>query len=135
MFRAQGEFIVNEKGKVIAVSGGLDDENRNIVMEQKNGKIHQRFKIVYVDDHPGEPTKGQMNNKFGLYVERDFHIISALSNKKYIDLDNSNRYLVTKTPNGRRQQVWYFDQRSLTIKSRYNNRSIDIYSSGRSKNL
>ena len=72
-----------------------------------------------------------MNTKFGLYVERDFHIVSAMGNNKYLDLDNSNRWPVIKTPNGRRQQVWYFDQRSLTIKTRYNNRSFDIYSSGR----
>lgn len=74
-----------------------------------------------------------MNTKFGLYVERDFHIVSAMKSNKYLDLDNSNRYAVIKTSNGRRQQVWYFDQKSLTIKTRYNNRSIDIQNSGRTK--
>ena len=76
-----------------------------------------------------------MNTKFGLYVERDFHIVSAMGKNKYLDLDLSNRYLVIKTANGRRQQVWYFDQRSLTIKTRYNNRSIDIYNSGRNRDM
>jgi hypothetical protein len=126
MFRQQGDFVINEKGKVIAVSGGLDDENRNIVMEQKNGKVHQRWKIVYVDEYKDEPKKGEMNTKFGLYIERDFHIVSAMGNNKYLDLEMSNRYPVIKTPNGRKQQVWYFDQKSLTIKSRFNNRSFDI---------
>jgi hypothetical protein len=135
MFRAQGEFIVNEKGKVMEVYQGLDNENQNIVVSNKNGKVEQRWKIVYVDKYPGEPTKGQMNTKFGLYVERDFHIVSALSTNKYLDLDNSNRYTVINTPNGRKQQVWYFDQKSLTIKTRYNNRSLDIYNSGRTKNM
>jgi hypothetical protein len=126
MFRSQGDFVINEKGKVIAVSGGLDDENRNIVMEQKNGKVHQRWKIVYVDEYKDEPKKREMNTKFGLYIERDFHIVSAMGNNKYLDLEMSNRYPVIKTPNGRKQQVWYFDQKSLTIKSRFNNRSFDI---------
>jgi hypothetical protein len=126
MFRSQGDFVINEKGKVIAVSGGLDDENRNIVMEQKNGKVHQRWKIVYVDEYKDEPKKGEMNTKFGLYIERDFHIVSAMGNNKYLDLEMSNRYPVIKTPNGRKQQEWYFDQKSLTIKSRFNNRSFDI---------
>jgi hypothetical protein len=76
-----------------------------------------------------------MNSKFGFYVERDFHIVSALGKNKYLDLDNSNRYAVIKTSNGRKQQVWYFDQRSLTVKTRYNNRSLDIYNSGRTKTL
>lgn len=103
MFRYQGEFVVNEKGKVMEVANGIDDENRNLVMSNKNGKDQQRWKVVYVDKYPGEPTKGQMNSKFGLYVERDFHIVSAMGNGKYIDLDNSNRYLSLKTSNGRRQ--------------------------------
>jgi hypothetical protein len=76
-----------------------------------------------------------MNDKFGLYVQRDFHIVSAMATNKYIDLDNSNRYLVVKTPNGRKQQIWYFDQVSLSIRTRYNNRSIDIYNSGRTKTM
>jgi hypothetical protein len=43
MFRYQDGFVANERGKVIAVSGGLDNENRNIVMEGKNGKVHQKW--------------------------------------------------------------------------------------------
>jgi hypothetical protein len=33
MFRYKNNFVTNEKGKVMAVSGGLDNENRNIVVE------------------------------------------------------------------------------------------------------
>jgi hypothetical protein len=58
MFRNKDGFITNERGKVIAVSGGIDNENRNIVMEVKNGKVHQRFKLVYADEYEKEPTKG-----------------------------------------------------------------------------
>jgi predicted transcriptional regulator len=43
MFRNQDGFIVNEKGKVVAVDGGLDNENRNIIVEQKNGRVSQRW--------------------------------------------------------------------------------------------
>jgi hypothetical protein len=44
-------YITNEKSKkVIAVSGGLDNENRNIVVENRNGKIHQKWKVIYVDE-------------------------------------------------------------------------------------
>jgi hypothetical protein len=135
MFRTQNDFVINEKGKVMSVDGGLDDENRNIVMETKNGKTQQRWKIVYVDEYEGEPTKGQMNTKFGIYVDRDFHIVSAMKGNKYLDLDVSNRYTVIKTSNGRKQQVWYFHQPSLTIRTRYNNRSLDIYNSGRTKTM
>jgi hypothetical protein len=135
MFRTQGEFVINEKGKVMEVQGGLDDENRNIVVSNKDGKVAQRWRIVYVDEYPGEPGKGEMNTKFGLYVERDFHIVSAMKSNRYLDLDLGNRYMQLKTPNGRRQQVWYFHQQSLSIRSRYNNRSLDIVNSGRTDNM
>jgi len=134
MFRYQNNFVTNEKGKVIAVSGGLDNENRNIVMEQKNGKVHQRWRIIYVDEYKGEPTKGQFNDKFGLYVERDFYVVSSLPDNRYLDLIN-NRNMVIKTKNGRRTQVWYFHQQSLTIRTRYNNQSWDIKSAGRTNDM
>jgi hypothetical protein len=125
MFRYKDNYVTNEKGKVIAVSGGLDAENRNIVMEGRNNKVHQRWRVVYVDQYKGEPTKGQFNKKFGLYVERDFYVVSELKDNRYLDLIN-NRNMVIKTRNGRKTQVWYFHQRSMTIRTRYNNQSFDI---------
>jgi hypothetical protein len=51
-------MIVNEKGKVFDVSGGLDNENQNIIVHQKHGKPNQQFRVVYVDEYEKEPTKG-----------------------------------------------------------------------------
>jgi len=122
MFRNRSDgYITNEKGKVIAVDGGLDNENRNLIVENKSGsRPGQRWKVVYVDEYEKEPTKGQLNKKFGLYVERDFYVVSQLPDNRYLDLIN-NRNFVIKIPNGRRTQVWYFHQQSLTIRTRYNN--------------
>jgi hypothetical protein len=101
MFRVQDSYIVNEKGKVIEVQGDVDAENRNIVVGNKNNKTGQRWRVVYVDEYEKEPTKGQLNKKFGLVVERDFYVVSALDSQKYLDLIN-NRNMVIKTPNGRK---------------------------------
>jgi hypothetical protein len=60
------------------VDGGIDAENRNIVVHAKHGRVNQRWQIIYADEYPDEPTKGQLNKKFGLYVERDFYIVSQL---------------------------------------------------------
>jgi len=135
MFRlVDGTFFTNDKGKVLDVSGGKDAENQNLIMHNKHGKVNQRWRIVYADEYPGEPTKGQLNKKFGLYVERDFYIVSALSSHRYLDLIN-NRNFVIKTSNGRSSQKWYFHQQSLTIRTRYNNQSWDIQSAGRTNNM
>jgi hypothetical protein len=43
--------------------------------------------------------------------------------------------MVIKTPNGRNTQVWWFDQASLTIKTKLNNQSFDIQNSGKTNNM
>jgi hypothetical protein len=76
MFKLDGTFIVNEHGKVMDVSGGVDAENRNIIAYNKHGRINQQFDVIYVDEWKGEPTKGEFNERFGLYVERDFYVVT-----------------------------------------------------------
>jgi hypothetical protein len=75
-----------------------------------------------------------LNERFGLFVERDFYIVSAMPSGRYLDLIN-NRNMVIKVPNGRRTQVWYFHQQSQTIRTRYNNQSFDIKSAGRTNDM
>jgi hypothetical protein len=125
-----GAFLVNEKGKVMDVYQGKDKENQNIIVWNKHGKINQQFDIVYADEYPEDPKKGELNEFFGLYVERPFYIVSQMKANRYLDLIN-NRNFVIKTPNGRNTQVWWFDQKSLTIKTKLNNQSFDIRNSGR----
>jgi len=130
----QGAFVTNEKGKVMDVSGGLDDENRNIVVWGKHGKLNQQWDIIYADEYPDEPKKGELNKDFGLYVDRPFHIVSQMNSHRYLDLIN-NRNMVIKTPNGRNTQVWYFHQQSLTIRTKLNNQSWDIKNAGRTNEM
>jgi hypothetical protein len=107
MWRLKGAYVTSERGKVLEVQGGVDGENRNIGVNQNAKKIHQQWDIVYVDEWKGEPKKGELNERFGLYVERDFYVVSQLPDNRYLDLIN-NRNMVIKIPNGRRTQVWYF---------------------------
>jgi hypothetical protein len=51
-----------------------------------------------------------------------------------MDLIN-NRNMVIKVANGRKTQTWWFDQRTLTIKTKYNNQSFHIASNGKSENM
>jgi hypothetical protein len=134
MFRYQDVYVTNERGKVLHVQGNLDQENRNIEVQNKDGKINQQWDIVYADEWKGEPGKGELNEKFGLYVERDFHVVSQLPENRYLEVYD-NRNMNIKTSNGRRQQVWYFHQQSLTIRTRYNNQSWDIKNSGKTNNM
>jgi len=130
----EGAFLTNEKRKVVEVHGNVDDEQRNIVLGDNKGGLNQQWDLVYVDEWKGEPVKGELNEKFGLYVERDFYIVSKLPSSRYLSVID-NRKIVIKTPHGGKQQVWYFDQKSLTIKTRLNNQSFDIKGSGKTKDF
>jgi hypothetical protein len=125
---------MNERGKVMDVHGNRDEENRDIIVWKKHGGLNQQFDIIYKDQYPRDPTKGQLNKDFGLVVERDFFIISTMRSGRYIEVVDS-RNLVIKTRNGRNTQRFWFDQRSLTIKSRQHNQSIEMQNNGRHANL
>jgi hypothetical protein len=127
-------YLTNEKGTVMAVLHGADNENTNIIMETRNNKVNQQWKIVYVDEWPEEPKKGQLNERIGLYVDRDFYVVSALPSGRYLDYDNKKN-MNLKTKNGKKTQVWYFHQKSLSIRSRSNNMSWDIVTSGNSNDM
>jgi hypothetical protein len=116
------------------VHGNRDQENRDIIVWKKHGGLNQQWDLIYANEYPKEPKKGQLNKDFGLIVERDFFIVSHMRGGRYVDIVDG-RKIVIKTRNGRRTQKWYFDQRSLTIKTRYNNQSWDIKSSGKTNNL
>jgi len=59
-----------------------------------------------------DPVKGELNEDYGFYVERPFHIQSQLPSRRLLDITGGGAYrkLVIKTPNSYSTQVWYFDQ-------------------------
>jgi hypothetical protein len=129
MWRFKDNYMINEKGRVFDVQGGHDSENRNVFNWKKHNGINQQWDIVYVDEMPAEPKKGELNTDFGFKVETPFHIVSRMPSKKYLDIIGRN--IVLKTANGRNSQTWYFHQQSRTIRSKMNNESFDIRGSGR----
>jgi hypothetical protein len=74
MFRMRGAFLVNERGKVMDVSSNRDVENQNIHMWNKHGGLNQQWDIIYANRWPRDPKKGELNPRFGLYVERPFYV-------------------------------------------------------------
>jgi hypothetical protein len=81
------------------VHGNRDDESRDIIVWKKHGGLNQQWDLIYANQYPKEPTTGQLNEDFGLYVNRSFYVVSALGKKRYLDL--VGRDFVIKTSNGR----------------------------------
>jgi hypothetical protein len=115
------------------VSSNRDAENQNIHMWNKHGGLNQQWDVIYSDKWPREPRKGELNEDFGLYVQRPFYIVSQMRSRRYLDRLGTN--LVIKTKNGFKTQVWWFDQRELMIKSKQDNKAFDITNRGRSSNM
>lgn len=122
--------------RAMEVAEGRDDNNRNIKMNKFNkDAVHQQWDIIYADEYPDDPKKGEFNEKYGLYVERPFHIVSELKGNRYLDL-RSNRYMVTNSRSKSVDQIWYFDQKSLTIRSKNANEQVfAIERSGTTNNM
>ena len=98
-------------------------------MGTKNGGKHQQWDLIYVKDMPRALGKGDFHPDFGFIILTDFHIVSALPSQRYLDLISYNCAL--KTSNGFNSQVWFFDHKSRTIKSRKTpSYSLQISSSG-----
>jgi hypothetical protein len=114
-----------------------DNEGQYIYMNKRTGKLNQLWDVVYVDSFKGEPKKGELNEDFGFYVERPFHIVSMLPRRRYLQRvdPTSSQEIVIKQPNSYKSQVWWFDQKTLTIKCQQSGQSLMIYNNGRSNNL
>jgi len=124
LFVYEDEHFINEKGQVIGIQSKLDHQNRQVVRENKNDEDHQKWTVLYVDAAGKFPTSGY-SQVWGMYINRPFHIKTALSSGRFLD-HISNR-LVIKTRNGRPTQAFYFDYRTRTIRCKgYNNYAIDI---------
>ena len=86
------------------VDANKDDENRNIVVANKNNGLGQQWDVVYADEYKAEPKKGEFNKDFGLYVDRPFSVISEMNAHRYLTvIDNKN--MVIKISNGRKQHM------------------------------
>jgi hypothetical protein len=122
---------MNERGTALSILNRQDIENKHITVNEKpDSNISQRWDVVYADEWKGEPGKGELNEEYGLYIERPFYIKSSLGSHRYLEVIN-NRNMVIKTQNGQKGQTWWFDQKSFTIKTKINNQSWDIKSSGK----
>jgi len=55
--------------------------------------------LIYVDEMPVPPKKGELNTDFNMFVQRPFYVKSGLARGRYLDILGRN--MVIKTPNGR----------------------------------
>jgi hypothetical protein len=135
MFRyeASSGRVINEKGKVLQPQGPYkdsDQQSRYIYAATPVEDDRDKWDVTYVKEYEAEQlSKGDYNPDWGFKIETDFHIVSRMGSRKYVDLISNN--VVLKRPNGFNSQVWYFDNTTKTIRSRRTTSySLQIKSSG-----
>lgn len=87
---------------------------------------------MYVDQTPKDPVQGEFVPEYGLKANEDFNIISAMSSGRYLQrVDNT--YIRIKTRNANSvgsttgtEQIFFFDYKTRTIKSKGTNYNIQI---------
>lgn len=129
MFRYEDDgHIINERGKAVDVSGGHDNEGRNIIMWKKHNGKNQLWDIEYVKNYK-ELKNGEWNTQYGFRCNIDFHIASDMSNRRFIDI-HGGRLAIRRPDFKRRSQNWYFDCTTNRIRNRSNNYAMNALGNG-----
>lgn len=113
---------------------GMDQFGNEVWAGGKTTQAWQKWKIIYADEYTPSYKKGELNPDFGLYVEREFSIITKMQSGRYMDLVDNG--VVVKRRNGLSTQKWYFDDKTKTIKSvAYTGKSMHISPTGSNRDL
>jgi len=131
--------------KAIEVKDSKDEEGQAIIVntrkmrpkgkENESKYAEQRWKIIYLDKAAKVETKG-LNEEFGLHINRPFYIRSRMPFQRVIECIGANNVTLKRWRANTRQQQWFFDEVSKTIKNNYwKSHSLDIQSNGGSTNL
>jgi hypothetical protein len=129
-----------------AESAGDENEKKNVKKPKKEEDDDDDGAPDDDDDKP-KPTKpeakpkkrcdfakGELNPDYGLIVEEPFFINTMLPSGRFLDIVAGE--FVIKTQNARDTQVWWFDQKTKTIKSKSDKtKSWNIANSGKSTKM
>jgi hypothetical protein len=95
------------------VSGNRDREGQNVVMVKRHKARNQQWDILYIDELKPQLKNGDMWTEFGMYIGREFSLVTSLSSGRYLDVVGNN--VVIKARNQSKSQKWTFDLASRTV--------------------
>lgn len=95
----------------------MEVSDKRLRWTAKSDKTSQKWRIIYLDTIKADPVKGALNAKYGFKVNTDFYLQTALSSGRYMTRMDNNE-LTIKVRNGSTRQIFYFDQKTKTIRLR-----------------
>jgi hypothetical protein len=96
MFKYQSGFFVNiNNKKVLDVSGGRDEEGRNVQVWGRNGSAAQRWRVVYHDNMGKDAIqKKGVDRDFGFRVNRQFYFRSRLPMQRVVEAIGASNLVI-----------------------------------------
>jgi hypothetical protein len=77
-----------------------------------------------------------LNEEFGFHIKRPFYLVSELPFNRVAEMLGGTNMVLKRWRNGQRQQQFFFDEVSKTLRNNYwKNYAIEIQSNGGSSNL
>lgn len=72
------------------VSGNKDREGQNVVMFKRHNALNQQWDIVYLDALEAPLKDGEWWADFGMYVGKEFSLVSKMPGQRYADVVGNN---------------------------------------------
>lgn len=123
-FHIEGNFLRNERGLVVDVSGGKDADGQNVIVWKKHGKLSQQWKFEYVD-------ADIIQN--GIIPDKPFRILSKMKAGRALTRSRNNVIIRDANKNDN-DQVFVYDSQTGSIQPKKNHRvALDIGEEGRNR--
>jgi len=94
-------FVNVRNSKVLDVSGGKDEEGRNVQSWKKNGSDAQKWSIIYADEATKIRTKG-MNKEYGFEINRPFYLRSKMAMGRVVECWGASNIILSDYVKGKR---------------------------------
>lgn len=107
------------------VSGNNDREGQNVIVFKRHNALSQQWDIVYLDTIEAPLKDGEWWAEWGMYVGKEFSIVSKMPSQRYLDVLSNNAVISQR--NGRKTQKWVFDYNSRTIINVATKKSLNFY--------
>jgi len=126
LFKYDNGAIVNIKdGRAMDVSGNRDRDGQNVIMFKRHNALNQQWDIIYLDALEAPLKDGEWWADWGMYVGKEFSIVSKMPSQRYLDVRENN--VVINKRSGRSSQKWVFDYGSRTIMNVATKKSLNFY--------
>lgn len=132
LHKVDGKYIRNVKSNtVLDTAGGRSAHMTRLYWTAAKNAKSQHWNVIYVDDIPRDPTKGQLHPDYGLVVERDFYLVTSMPSRRMASYRQGSSSIHLKDRVNLSSQRWYFDGKKKCIRNREHSHVLTAFTDKR----